>query len=148
MYKDPDTLFHWEIVDNTDSIICGYHCSKAQYVVSGNTWSAWYSPEIPISDGPYKFTGLPGLITVVYDGSGKFRLELYYFQQREISLPIVNTNDAIAISKSSYIKHKKDFMDNFLDYMKGKFTVTKDPKTGETIEQQWAKRPIGMDELF
>jgi GLPGLI family protein len=31
------------------------------------TWSAWYNPDIPITVGPYKFHGLPGLVMMLKD---------------------------------------------------------------------------------
>jgi GLPGLI family protein len=40
---------------------------KATTEFAGRTYVAWYTTEISIADGPYKFHGLPGLILSIYD---------------------------------------------------------------------------------
>lgn len=44
---------------------------------AGRRWTAWFTTDIPIPDGPYKFHGLPGLIVKINseDGTQKFVLE-------------------------------------------------------------------------
>ena len=42
---------------------------KATTSFGGREWTAWFSSEIPIPDGPYKFHGLPGLIIKIEDAS-------------------------------------------------------------------------------
>ncbi len=71
----PDTLNaqHWQISDST-KIILGYECQKAVCDFRGRHWTAWFAPDVPISDGPWKFGGLPGLIMEAYD-----RGKQYYF---------------------------------------------------------------------
>lgn len=39
----------------------------------GRIWTAWFAPEIKIADGPYKFSGLPGLILKLEDDKGDYR---------------------------------------------------------------------------
>nr|WP_081964210.1 GLPGLI family protein [Porphyromonas macacae] len=33
----------------------------------GRTYEAWFTPQIPLKEGPYKFDGLPGLILQIMD---------------------------------------------------------------------------------
>lgn len=58
--------FDWELV-NEKKEINGYQCYKAISNFRGRKWEAWYSPEIAINYGPWKFWGLPGLIFEVSD---------------------------------------------------------------------------------
>lgn len=51
----------WKITGEHKNIK-GYLCKKAEINFGGRVWQAYYTAEIPISDGPYKFYGLPGLI--------------------------------------------------------------------------------------
>ena len=56
----------WEISDESKEII-GYQCFKAIADYRGRKWTAWFAPEIPIQEGPWKLGGLPGLILEAYD---------------------------------------------------------------------------------
>lgn len=42
----------------------------------GRKWLAWFTKDIPIADGPYKFKGLPGLILEVYDSRDDYHFSL------------------------------------------------------------------------
>ena len=65
-------LFDWQLLDG-DSIVCGYPCHKAITTFRGRTWTVWYTLDLPYSDGPWKFCGLPGLVLYAYDSEDKFR---------------------------------------------------------------------------
>ena len=65
-------LFDWQLQDG-DSIVCGYPCHKAITTFRGRTWMVWYTLDLPYSDGPWKFCGLPGLVLYAYDSEDKFR---------------------------------------------------------------------------
>lgn len=52
----------WKIDKNLSKKINGYNCNKAYVSFRGRDYEAWFTPEIPISFGPFKFKGLPGLI--------------------------------------------------------------------------------------
>lgn len=47
--------------------INGIDCQKAITQFKEREWEAWFSKEYPISDGPYKFNGLPGLVIRIKD---------------------------------------------------------------------------------
>jgi hypothetical protein len=65
-YEEPIPHQQWELVPG-DSVIVGYACHRAQTHYRGRDYTAWYTEEIPLSYGPYKFRGLPGLIACIYD---------------------------------------------------------------------------------
>jgi GLPGLI family protein len=62
-----DTLnkINWHIVPGAKTIV-GYKCKMAEASFRGREYIAYFCPEIPISDGPFKFQGLPGLILEIY----------------------------------------------------------------------------------
>lgn len=61
----------WKILPG-DTLIYKYPCQKAQTVFRGRTWIVWFTSSIPISDGPWKLHGLPGLILNAQDSTGDF----------------------------------------------------------------------------
>ena len=62
----------WEITDST-STIGGYECMLAVSNYRGRRWYAWFTPEIAISEGPWKLCGLPGLILEAHDEKNHYQ---------------------------------------------------------------------------
>ena len=56
----------WTMGDSTREML-GYTCQQATADFRGRRWTAWFATDIPISDGPWKLGGLPGLILGAYD---------------------------------------------------------------------------------
>jgi GLPGLI family protein len=70
VYKEKVEMPRWEIVSDSVQTILGYRCVKATADYRGRKWSAWYTEDIPLDEGPWKLKGLPGLILKAED-SGK-----------------------------------------------------------------------------
>ncbi|MFD2827611.1 GLPGLI family protein [Leeuwenhoekiella polynyae] len=60
-YYSEISSFDWQINQETKTIL-GYSAQKATAHFAGRYYEAWFSTEIAIPEGPYKFSGLPGLI--------------------------------------------------------------------------------------
>ncbi len=88
-------LQQWKIDADTLSV-CGYLCQKAVCRFRGRDFIAWFSPEIPINNGPWKFGGLPGLILKLYDKDKLYTFECVSIEQ--FNFPI---------KKNDYSKYKK-----------------------------------------
>jgi GLPGLI family protein len=84
LIKDSLKNKNWELIDETKNI-GEYTCFKATFneeyttqtitsdgemesVTKERTTTAWYTPQISISNGPSEFFGLPGLILEINDG--------------------------------------------------------------------------------
>ena len=65
-YRDTLNAQQWTIVDSTREVL-GYTCQQATADFRGRHWTAWFATDIPVSDGPWKLGGLPGLILQAYD---------------------------------------------------------------------------------
>lgn len=73
-YKESNP-FDWKV--STEKAKIGeYNAQKATTSFAGRNWTAWFSTEIPFQDGPYKFSGLPGLIVKVEDDAKNYSWEL------------------------------------------------------------------------
>lgn len=75
IYYQEDRPVKWEVI-NVIEKQNGYSAQKAVTEFGGRTWTAWFTKEIPFSDGPYKFSGLPGLIVKLEDDKGDYKFDL------------------------------------------------------------------------
>lgn len=65
--EDSNIDFNWEITNETKQI-GKYTCHKATTKnFRGRNYEAWFTYDIPVPTGPWKFHGLPGLILEVHD---------------------------------------------------------------------------------
>ena len=64
----------WKLISG-NMTICGYICKKAIVSFRGRNYTAWYTEKIAISDGPWKFWGLPGLILNISDDKNEYSFE-------------------------------------------------------------------------
>ncbi|SHM46075.1 GLPGLI family protein [Chryseobacterium polytrichastri] len=99
----------WKISDSIKNYNI-YKLQKAETNWGGRKWIAWFSTEIPIAEGPYKFRGLPGLIMQLLDTRNNFSYNLISFKKLDSEFDthnVVETNlgdDAIKINLSKYQK--------------------------------------------
>ncbi|MBR8728693.1 hypothetical protein IX312_002035 [Porphyromonas levii] len=98
----------WEIRDSL-RIIHGYECHLATADFRGRRWYAWFTPEIPIDNGPWKLGGLPGFILEAYDQNKHYYYTLLGFEEKEMNmyyaLPIDLFDKTVgAIEKTDRIK--------------------------------------------
>ena len=65
----------WEMVPDSTQEILGYQCQMATTRFKGRQWSAWFTEDIPLDEGPWKLRGLPGLVLKAYDAKLQFIFE-------------------------------------------------------------------------
>ena len=65
-YTEPWPSMQWTLGSEKQSI-CGYQCQKATCHWRGRDYEAWFTSQIPLKSGPWKFGGLPGLIMKIHD---------------------------------------------------------------------------------
>lgn len=97
----------WEMSNDTCTV-AGYRCQKATTRYGGRDWTAWFSPEIAVAEGPWKLRGLPGLILKAETGDREFTLTCTLLK-RSTGRPIVKDNERQYrnVSKEELFKMKK-----------------------------------------
>lgn len=92
--------FEWKMHSETKTIL-GYTCSLATTTFKGREYTAWYTLEVPISEGPYKFHGLPGMIMEIYDTKNHYHFEAKGIEKLRSNIHIEN-QDYTKISHKDY----------------------------------------------
>lgn len=81
-YTEPTPKQNWQIGNETKTIV-GYQCQKATCSFRGRNYTAWFAVDIPLSYGPWKFCGLPGLILKVQDDANEYVFECVGIEQQK-----------------------------------------------------------------
>ena len=91
-YDEPFSDIDWLIVEDSTKTILDYQCIMATTDYHGRKWTVWFTPEIPMQDGPWKFCGLPGLIMDASELSGQHSFTATGIEIRTQPIfPIFNT---------------------------------------------------------
>lgn len=72
--KSTDKM-NWKLLSDT-KVEGQYTLQKATTTFGGRNWIAWFSKDVNLSEGPYKFRGLPGLIFEIEDDKKNFVFKL------------------------------------------------------------------------
>jgi GLPGLI family protein len=139
MYNDTVNM-KWKITNIYDTLN-NMKVRRAETKFRGRNYIAWYTSEIPISDGPYKFRGLPGLIIKIYDSKKEINYSLIGLEKYKKSKSLNNNydNEALSVSKSEYTKIKKNFKQNSIPYMESQGAVFSE-ETKRIIREKFRKR--------
>jgi GLPGLI family protein len=103
----------WELM-NELSIINNYKCNKAVLFYAGRKYTAWYASDLPFSDGPFKFNGLPGLILRISDEENQYSFNLINLTKIK-NKKFQGLYDEDRIKKVSFEQYKKikiDYSEN------------------------------------
>jgi GLPGLI family protein len=114
---------------------------KATLNFGGRIWNAWFSTDIPISDGPYKFQGLPGLIVKITDNTLTHTFELVSTQTIKGNLN--NKTDhgkLIPIDQKQYKKLYKEYRENpNKNFQRVEVLETQDGKSNSEFKKNMEK---------
>jgi len=102
-YTESIPVQKWDISDDTLTV-AGYLCQKATCRFRGRDYTAWFTTDIPINNGPWKFGGLPGLILKVYDKDKLCTFECVGIENHKQKYPITLLNSEKQYSKTDRMK--------------------------------------------
>jgi hypothetical protein len=108
----------WKIYVDT-CIILSYNCQKATAHFRGRDWTVWFTMEIPIDAGPWKFCGLPGLIVKASDSREHYVFECIGLEniskkkqpiiQAHLKDPVID----IECTRQEYRKAQRQYYENY-----------------------------------
>lgn len=123
-YTEVKEEFHWSLTDST-KIILDYPCLLATCEYRGRKYNAWFTTEIPVQNGPWKFCGLPGLIMEVSDTN-----DLYHFTINAIektNIPIIISQPCngrfIKTERKKFQQAQMKFLQNMSGYLKARTNI-------------------------
>ena len=119
-YSEPIPALQWKI-EGKDSVIAGYHCQAATTSLRGRQWRAWFTLDIPVSDGPWKLCGLPGLILRATDEQGYFDFDCTGITSIEIPPIELAKNSYVSCTPEEAFKMEQERRENPLAFLNRQF---------------------------
>jgi len=90
IFRDTLPRIAWHIKGDTKDI-GGFSCIAAAGEFGGRVYDVWFTPEIPVGLGPYKLSGLPGMILEAASRDGRVKYSFVSYRspcEREIKRPV------------------------------------------------------------
>lgn len=103
----------WSLADEHRTIR-GYNCQKATCNWRGRDYEAWFTMDIPIQHGPWKFGGLPGLIVKISDAKKEYNFELVKLEQIDRPIMQFNFSRFKKVSRKKMLKLQKRINENWI----------------------------------
>jgi GLPGLI family protein len=115
-YEEPLNGMKWKLISGEERVIKNYKVKKATTYYGGREWIAWFTPDIPINNGPYKFNGLPGLIVKIEDSRGHYAFTLLSFETLNTLRPIerILGNNEVKTSRGIFLKTVENLRANMI----------------------------------
>lgn len=141
MYTESFPLQSWEIEPETQTI-CGYECQKATCHWRGRDYVAWFTTDIPVSAGPWKFGGLPGLIMKINDANNDYTWEAVAVNKGSFPIYGARRKRYVKSTREKVQKLQRELNEN---YFKATDISIVQYKTGKVISSR--KHPYTQLEL-
>ncbi|WP_276875737.1 GLPGLI family protein [Chryseobacterium joostei] len=111
--------FNWKITSEKKNIGT-LKCQAAILKYAGRNYKAWFTNDIPVSDGPYKFYGLPGLIVEMEDDKKHYKFELLSYKNFADEKPLWISEKRMngkKVPKADFYKGLKNSQENLVQEM-------------------------------
>lgn len=106
-YEEDMPEFDWKIVEG-DTVIAEYNCQAAVTEWRGRKWKAWFTTDIPISDGPWKLCGLPGLILKTTESENFFTFDCAGIEKIEETPIVLKERKYVDCTAKEYYKMERE----------------------------------------
>lgn len=113
-YTESRDIMDWTLTSDT-SRVNNLLYQRALLTYGNRSWEAWFCIDIPISDGPYTFCGLPGLIVRISDQTGSWSFDLKWIEHvPHFTFSLVFLDNAETMDKTEFYKRKRNYRYNWV----------------------------------
>lgn len=107
MFEEATPKLKWAITNEKLDTL-DYHCTMATCSYAGREYKAWFTEDIPVSFGPWKLCGLPGLIIKAETADGEYRFVISGMEKAESAKDIsIWMRDFVKSTKQKTRKQEK-----------------------------------------
>ncbi len=111
-YEEPFSEIDWVINEDSTKTVLGYQCVMASTDYHGRKWTVWFTPEIPLQDGPWKLCGLPGLVMEASEPSGQHRFSVTGIESSSQTIyPIFSSEDE-KMDRKDMLRAERHYREN------------------------------------
>lgn len=130
-------LQKWQITTETKKIET-LTATKATCTFRGRNYEAWFCPDIPIQNGPWKFGGLPGLILELSDSKNQVKFTFLGMEKTsDKNLPMpVPPSKTITTTLAEFEKIKEAKRNDPIGWVNAALEETGSPNRIEAINGQ------------
>ncbi|MCX8533168.1 GLPGLI family protein [Chryseobacterium luquanense] len=145
-YSTEDPV-EWKLSEETKKT-ADFNLQKATTNFGGRKWTAWFTKEIPFSEGPYKFKGLPGLIISLEDSQKQFSFSLIKSKKLDQTYDTKNILEVrygdkpLNVSEKIFIKKSLEYYED--PYQEDRINL----KKGNTIIEIDGKKYTNASDLI
>ena len=111
-YSEPLSEQQWIVVEDSTATILGYECILAESDYHGRHWRVWFTPEIPMSFGPWKLHGLPGLILKAEADGGFSFIATGIENSDRLITPMYLKEDYAKVNRKDALKNAEYYVNN------------------------------------
>lgn len=115
VYEEEMPVMEWQIIPDDTTTLLGYSCNKATVSFRGRDYIAWFTSDIPIPYGPWKFNGLPGAVLQITETSGLFEwrvLGIYRPKERKVLVYDIEKTHSYPLSRKDFLKIERKFWED------------------------------------
>ena len=142
LYYKERISFKWNYIADSTKIIQGYNCKMAVTKYGGRNWKAWYTTDIPIQNGPSKFSGLPGLILEISDSKSHYIFKVLNISFKPLEYNRYDTRfkkkEGDLVTRNDFIKIRNIALSNWDNYQRtsGVKITNEDPMVSREISNR------------